>query len=49
MNYKIRSRPERRTGGGGFGHYKTMNKEKEKMSYRPATNRDRKQQYATRF
>lgn len=30
MTHKIRSRPEKRVGGGGFGHYKSMNKTDDK-------------------
>lgn len=30
MTHKIRSRPEKRVGGGGFGHYKNMNKNDDK-------------------
>lgn len=30
MTHKIRSRPEKRVGGGGFGHYKSMNKNDDK-------------------
>lgn len=26
MTHKIRSRPEKRVGGGGYGNYKAMNK-----------------------
>lgn len=30
MTHKIRSRPEKRVGGGGFGKYKSMNKGNDK-------------------
>lgn len=30
MTHKIRSRPEKRVGGGGFGTYKSMNKTDDK-------------------
>lgn len=28
LTHKIRSRPEKRVGGGGYGHFKEMNKDK---------------------
>lgn len=30
MTHKIRSRPEKRVGGGGYGQYKSMNKSDDK-------------------
>lgn len=27
LGHKTRGRPEKRVGGGGYGHFKTMNKE----------------------
>lgn len=30
MTHKIRSRPEKRMGGGGLGYHKTMNKFEDK-------------------
>lgn len=30
MTHKIRSRPEKRVGGGGYGTYKSMNKNDDK-------------------
>lgn len=30
MTHKIRSRPEKRVGGGGYGKLKTMNKSNDK-------------------
>lgn len=27
LGHKMRGRPEKRVGGGGYGHFKTMNKD----------------------
>lgn len=39
MTHKLRSRPEKRVGGGGFGQYKTMNKEDKQRKFKQL-NRD---------
>lgn len=44
MTHKIRSRPEKRVGGGGYGQYKTMNKDDKQRKFKqvnrnPSNNR----------
>lgn len=34
MTHKIRSRPEKRVGGGGYGQYKTMNQSDKKRKFK---------------
>lgn len=41
LGHKIRSRPEKRVGGGGFGKYKNMNKDDQKTrKFRPVNSKD---------
>lgn len=49
MSTKFRNRPEKRTGGGGYGQLKAMNSEdKKKKVYKAASNMKKAQklQYA---
>lgn len=39
MTHKIRSRPDKRVGGGGYGHHKTMNKDDKQRRFKQV-NRD---------
>lgn len=32
LGHKVRGRPEKRVGGGGYGHFKTMNNEEQQKA-----------------
>lgn len=32
LGHKVRGRPEKRVGGGGYGHFKTMNNDEQQKA-----------------
>lgn len=39
----MRRRPEKRVGGGGYGHYKNMNQDKKPRKFKNIDGKDKKQ------